>query len=74
MMLTTETQHIAYTVAVVKFNGIKCRALLDTGAGSSYASASLINRLGIPATRVESRRIETMVHTTVRKIPYKSTT
>ena len=44
------------------------RALLDTGAGSSYASASLINRLGIPATRVENRRIEMMVHTAVRKI------
>ena len=68
MMLTTETQHVAYPVAVVKVNGIKCRALLDTGAGSSYASASLINRLGIPATRVENRKIEMMVHTAVRKI------
>ena len=43
MMLTTETQHMAYPVAVVKVNGLKCRALLDIGAGSSYASASLIN-------------------------------
>ena len=68
MMLTTETQHVAYPVAVVKVNGIKCRALLDTGAGSSYASASLINRLGIPAARVENRKIEMMVHTAVRKI------
>jgi len=68
MMLTTEAQHVAYPVAVVKVNGVKCRALLDTGAGSSYASASLINRLGIPATRVENRRIEMMVHTAIRKI------
>ena len=68
MMLTTETQHVAYPDAVVKVNGIKCRTLLDTGAVSSYASASLISRLRIPATRVENRMIEMMVHTAVWKI------
>ena len=28
-----------YPVAVAVVNGIECRALLDTGAGSSYVSA-----------------------------------
>ena len=31
-----------YPVVVVVVDGIKCRALLDTGAGSSYASAALV--------------------------------
>jgi hypothetical protein len=29
-------------VVVVKVDGITCRALVDSGAGSSYASAKLI--------------------------------
>ena len=53
---------------MVKVNGIKGRVLLDTDAGSSYASALLINQLGILATRAKNRRIEMMVHTAVRKI------
>ena len=31
-----------YPVVVVEVEGIKCRVLLDTGAGSSYASAALL--------------------------------
>ena len=67
-MLTSETRHVTYPVVVVKVNGVKCRALLDTGAGSSYASATLINRIGVSASRVEQRQIEMMMHTTMRKI------
>ena len=36
---------VVYRVVVVNGDGIKCRALLDTGAGSSYISSSLANRL-----------------------------
>ena len=67
-MLTSETRHVTYPVVVVKVNGVKCRALLDTGAGSSYASATLINRIGVSASRVEQRQIEMMMDTTMRKI------
>ena len=28
-----------FPVVVVKINGLKCRGLIDSGAGSSYASA-----------------------------------
>ena len=34
---------VVYPVVLVKINRVKNRALLDTGAGSSYASAQLIN-------------------------------
>ena len=36
---------VIHPVAVVEVQGVKCRALLDTGAGSSYASAALLDRL-----------------------------
>ena len=38
---------------MVKINGIKCRALLDTGAGSSYASSALIDHLKTTPQRIE---------------------
>ena len=34
---------VIYPVVVVEVGGIQCRALLDTGAGSSYASAALLD-------------------------------
>ena len=37
---------VCYPV-VVEVNGIKCRALLDKGAGNSYASSVLIDRLRV---------------------------
>eukprot|EP00795_Rhopilema_esculentum_P011260 gene11260-21451_t len=67
-MLTSEPRHVTYPVVVVKINGVDCRALLDTGVGSSYASATLINRIWVPASRVEQRKIEMMMHTTMRRI------
>ena len=38
---------VIYPVVIVEVQGVKCRALLDTGAGSSYASAALIDHLKI---------------------------
>ena len=48
-------------------DGIKCRVLLDTGAGSSYKSSSLANRLKNPS-RKDYNQIETMLHTTTTKV------
>ena len=42
---------VTYPVAVVKVDGILCRALLDTGVGSSYASSTLLEELNITPTR-----------------------
>lgn len=39
------TTHVTYQVVIVGVQGIKCRALLDTGAGRSYASAALLDRV-----------------------------
>ena len=45
---------VIYPVVVVKVQGVKCRALLDTGAGSSYASAALLN---LPQVRPYQRQV-----------------
>jgi len=52
---------VVYPVVLVKVNGIKTRALLDTGAGSSYASAQLINALRIKPAEIQTKRIEMML-------------
>ena len=38
---------VIYPVVVIEVQGVKCRALPDSGAGSSYASAAFIDRLKI---------------------------
>ena len=45
MMVASVKGEVIYPVVVVLVDGIKVRALLDTGSGSSYASAALIDRL-----------------------------
>ena len=54
---------LVYPVVLVNVEGEKCRALLDTGAGSSYASAALLNRLSNLDRRKEVRRVEMMLGT-----------
>jgi hypothetical protein len=36
---------VTHPVVIVEVEGVKCRALLDTGAGSSYSSAALLDRI-----------------------------
>ena len=49
---------VIYPVAVAVVKGIECRALLDTGAGSSYVSAELMRLLHKRPSRTEYRRID----------------
>ena len=68
VLLTTAEQGIVYPVVVVKVNGVKCRALLDTGAGNSYISSKLIDVLNQKPVAREFRRIDMMMCTTTKKI------
>ena len=56
-----ENRSVCYPVVLVKVNGVKCRALLDTGAGSYYDSSALIDELNIKPKKVERRCIEMMM-------------
>ena len=59
--------NVIYPVAIVKINGVKCRALLDTGSGSSYASEDLLDYLTINPARTEIKTIETLTNLTTKK-------
>lgn len=68
MLVAKGEGKVIYPVVVVKAGGIKCRALLDTGAGSSYASAALLERLSSKSDRREFRKIEMMMQTSNKMI------
>ena len=54
---------VVYPVVVVEVAGIKCRAPLDSGAGSSYASVALVllERIGAKPHHSGLRKIEMML-------------
>jgi hypothetical protein len=56
-----ENRSVCYPVVVVEINGIKCRALLDTGVGS-------FNKLKIKPVKVERRHIEMMIGSVTKNI------
>ena len=49
-----------FPVVQVKVDGVECRALIDFGAGSSYASAKLINLLKKPVD-VTKKRVDMLL-------------
>ena len=59
---------VTYPFVVVEVEGVKCRALLDTGAGSSYASAALLNRISTRKRTKEVRKIEMLLGTSTREV------
>lgn len=59
---------LVYPVVVVSVEGIKCRALLDTGSGNSYASAALLDLLPKRSRRKEVRRVEMMLGSVTKEM------
>ena len=59
---------------VVKVGGIECRALLDSGESSCYASAKLLDLLGMHPTEIKPKKIEMlMASVTARTEIFKTT-
>ena len=67
-MLATGEGTVTYPVVVVKVDGVKCRALLDTGAGSSYISTTLATKINKKPILKECRRINMMMRSTNQRI------
>ena len=57
-----------FLVVLVKVNGVMCRALIDSGAGSSYASAKLINALEVKPSEIKNQRIDMLMTSQTKKI------
>ncbi len=68
MLVASGDSLVTFPVVVVEVNSVRCRALLDTGASSSYASAALLDRVNSRPLRKTVRQIEMMVATTRNKI------
>ena len=68
VLLTTGEHNVVYPVVVVKVEGVTCRALLDTGAGSSYLSNKLVEIIGKKLIREESRQIDMMLTSVTKRI------
>ena len=67
MLVSTEA-NVTYPVAIINVNGVKCRALSDTGSGSSYISELFIDLLKINPVRREYKTIETLTNSTSKKL------
>ena len=71
---TVKTAHtegdneVIYPIVMVQIDGIKTHALLDTGAGSSYASSSLTNALKRKPKAVKTKQIEMMLGSTTTRV------
>ena len=67
-LLTTTSCSITYPVVLIEIKEVKCRALMDTGAGASYASSTLMNHINKRPIRTETKKIKTLMSTNTRKI------
>ena len=50
-----------FPIVVVKVNQVKCRALIDSGAGSFYASAKLLDALKLNPTETKTSLIDMLM-------------
>ncbi|XP_028413673.1 uncharacterized protein LOC114536529 [Dendronephthya gigantea] len=57
-----------FPVVVIKVNGLICRALIDSGAGSSYASAQLINTLVIKPSEIKNQQTDMLLTSRKAKV------
>ena len=59
-----------FPVVAVKVNGITCHALIDSGAGSSYASAKLIKMLNIKPSEIKRQHIDMLMSTRTSQMEF----
>ena len=67
LMTASENNEGVLPVIAVKVDGIICRALIDTGAGSSYASAKLIDLLEKKPCETKMKRVDMLMSSQVTK-------
>ena len=68
LMTASENNEGVLPVIAVKVDGIICRALIDTGAGSSYASAKLIDLLEKKPCETKMKRVDMLMSSQVTKL------
>ena len=66
LLIASSSESVIYPVVVVRVKGVRCRATLDTAAGSSYISSAMVRHLGMKPSRTEERCIEMLMANTVK--------
>ena len=61
-------EKVCHPVVIIKVNGVKCRALLDTGATGSYISAFLVNLLKVKPSRTLTRGFKTIMGLVTKRV------
>ena len=62
-----------FPVVVVKVNGVMCRALIDSGAGGSYASANLVAMIDKKPSETKLQRIDMLMGSKTARLEYYDT-
>ena len=73
MMTASENNEGIMPVLTVRVDGIMCRALIDTGAGSSYASAKLLDLLKKKPSETKTKRVGMLMSSKVTKLEVYNT-
>ena len=68
MLTATNQRKVIHPVVIVCVEGIKCRALLDTGSSSTYVSSTLIDMAKKQPLRNEYKSVEMMLQRTSEKM------
>ena len=55
-MLTTSSCSVTYPLVLIEIEGVKCHALIDTRAGASYTSSTLINHINKKTIQTETKK------------------
>ena len=69
-----DNKEVVYPIVLVEIDGVKTHALLDTGAGSSYASTKLINLLNKRPKETLTKRIDMMLGSSTTNLEIYSAT
>ena len=73
-MSSVGAEKVVYPVVVIKVGGIECRALLDSGSSSCYASAKLLDILQQRPTEIKPKIVEMLLASNTAKMEiFKST-
>ena len=76
VLQTTNSNTCAYPVVIINIEGIKCRALVDTGSGANYVSSTIINLINrkINKKPIKSvpKQIVTLISSSMKNIPVYS--
>ena len=62
-----------FPVVVVTVNGVKCRALIDSGAGGSYASAKLIKMIDSKPIESRVQRVDMLLDSKTTRMEFYDT-